>query len=56
MIEAGTPRENEANHHFTVDWDGPDDSNNPKKSDLPTDHVPRLKSPPTAGHSAKNGS
>lgn len=32
MIEAGTG-ENEANH-FTVDWDGPDDFNNPKKSDL----------------------
>ena len=32
MIEAGN--ENEGNH-FTVDWEGPDDPNNPKKSGLP---------------------
>ena len=29
MIEAGD--RNEGNH-FTVDWEGPDDPNNPKKS------------------------
>jgi len=34
MIEADD--ENEGNH-FTVEWDGPDDPNNPKKSDLPMD-------------------
>lgn len=34
MIEAGTTGENEANR-FTVDWDGPDDPNDPKKSGLP---------------------
>jgi hypothetical protein len=45
MIEAGTTGETEANH-FTVDWDGPDDPNNPKKSDLATDYDVRLKSPP----------
>ena len=55
MIEAGTTGENEANH-FTVDWDGPDDPSDPKKSSLPTDYDLRLKSPPTAGRSAKNGS
>ena len=56
MIEAGITGENEANH-FTVDWDGPDDPNNPKKSGLPgTDCDLRLKSPPAAGRSAKNGS
>ena len=32
MIEAGN--ENEGNH-FTVDWEGPDDPNNPKKSGPP---------------------
>ena len=32
MIEAGN--ENEGNH-FAVDWEGPDDPNNPKKSGLP---------------------
>lgn len=45
MIEAGTTNKNEANH-FTVDWDGPDDSNNPRKSDFPTVHDPRLKYSP----------
>ena len=30
MIEAANADET---NHFTVDWDGPDDPNNPKKSD-----------------------
>ena len=32
MIEAGTVDEHETNN-FTVDWDGPEDPNNPKKLD-----------------------
>jgi len=57
MIEAGG--ENEGNH-FTVEWEGPDDPGNPKKSGLPVGlygalHV-RLNSLSTAGHSARNGS
>ena len=55
MIEAGTARENEGNH-FTVDWDGPGDPSDPKKSDFPTEYDARLKSPSAAGHSTKNGS
>ena len=56
MIEAGTTGENELANDFTVDWDGPDDPSDPKKSSLPTDYDLRLKSPPAAGRSAKNGS
>ena len=40
MIEAGAANENEMNH-FTVDWDGPDDPNNPKKLDLSTNYTTR---------------
>ena len=58
MIEARTANEGDGNH-FTVDWDGPDDPSNPKKSDLParpSSPHSRLKSLPIAGHSARNGS
>ena len=34
MIEAGAVNKREGNQ-FTVDWDGPDDPNNPKKSVCP---------------------
>ena len=34
MIEASAAGENEMNR-FTVDWDGPDDPDDPKKSDPP---------------------
>ena len=45
MIEAlGTASKNEGNH-FTVDWDGPDDPNNPKKLGPPTEGDTRLKIP-----------
>ena len=55
MIEAITAGENERNR-FTVDWDGPDDPDNPKKSDPPQNMIRNSKSPSTAGNSAKNGS
>lgn len=55
MIEAGVANENEGNH-FTIDWDGPDDPNNPRKSDPPAEYGVRLKSFSAAGHSARNGS
>ena len=32
VIEVSPASENEPNHYTTVDWDGPNDPNNPKKS------------------------
>jgi len=58
MIEAGTAISGNEGSDFTIDWDGPDDPHDPKKWDLPTEHVHdmRLKPLSTAGTSAKNGS
>lgn len=44
MIETGNVSGNEPSH-FTVDWDGPDDPGNPKKSGLPTEYDARLNHP-----------
>jgi hypothetical protein len=51
MAEASASEED-----VVVDWDGPDDPNDPKKSDLPATHDTGLKYPTTVGNSTKNGS
>ena len=55
IAEASAAREDEGDC-VIVGWDGPDDPNDPKKSDLPTTHDTRLKYSTTAGNSTKNGS
>lgn len=59
MIEAGPANvENETND-FTVDWDGPNDPNNPKKLAVLSTNCQtnaRLKFLSIVGHSARNGS
>ena len=55
IAESSASREDEANR-VVVDWDGPDDPNDPKKSDFPATHDTGLKYPTTVGNSTKNGS
>lgn len=55
IVEASASSEDERNR-VVVGWDGPDDPNDPKKSDFPATHDTGLNHPTTAGNSTKNGS